>query len=127
MSKVEAGYFYSKNHEWAKVEGDLVRVGISDYAQDALSDIVYVELPAPGDHFEKDEALGVVESVKSASDVYSPVAGTVEEVNDSLLDSPETVNVEPYASGWLIVLRSDGPLEDLMDANAYEAFLETLH
>ncbi len=127
MSKVEAGYFYSKNHEWAKVEGDLVRVGISDYAQDALSDIVYVELPAPGDHFEKDDAMGVVESVKSASDVYCPVAGTVEEVNDSLLDSPETVNVEPYASGWLIVLRSDGPLEDLMDANSYEAFLETLH
>ncbi len=127
MSKVEAGYFYSKNHEWAKVEGDLVRVGISDYAQDALSDIVYVELPTPGDHFEKDDAMGVVESVKSASDVYSPVAGTVEEVNESLLDSPETVNVEPYASGWLIVLRSDGPLEDLMDANAYEAFLETLH
>lgn len=127
MSKVEAGYFYSKNHEWAKVEGDLVRVGISDYAQDALSDIVYVELPAPGDHFEKDDAMGVVESVKSASDVYCPVAGTVEEVNDSLLDSPETVNVEPYASGWLIVLRSDGPLEDLMDANAYETFLETLH
>ncbi len=126
MSKVEAGYFYSKNHEWAKVEGDLVRVGISDYAQDALSDIVYVELPTPGDHFEKDDAMGVVESVKSASDVYSPVAGTVEEVNESLLDSPETVNVEPYASGWLIVLRSDGPLEDLMDANAYEAFLESL-
>lgn len=127
MSKVETGYFYSKNHEWAKVEGDLVRVGISDYAQDALSDIVYVELPAPGDHFEKNDAMGVVESVKSASDVYCPVAGTVEEVNESLLDSPETVNVEPYASGWLIVLRSDGPIEDMMDANAYETFLETLH
>ncbi len=82
MSKVEAGYFYTKNHEWAKVEGELVRVGITDYAQDALSDIVYVELPAPGDHFEKDDALGVVESVKSASDVYSPVAGTIEEVNE---------------------------------------------
>lgn len=127
MSKVEAGYFYTKNHEWAKVEGDLVRVGISDYAQDALSDIVYVELPAPGDHFDRDDALGVVESVKSASDVYCPVPGTVEEVNESLLDSPETVNVEPYAAGWLVVLRPDGPLEDLMDANAYEAFLETLH
>jgi glycine cleavage system H protein len=127
MSKVEAGFFYTKNHEWAKVEGDLVRVGISDYAQDALSDIVYVELPTPGDHFDRDDALGVVESVKSASDVYCPVAGTVAEVNESLLDSPETVNVEPYAAGWLVVLRPDGPLEDLMDANAYEAFLETLH
>ncbi len=127
MSKVESGYFYTKNHEWIKVEGDRVRVGISDYAQDALSDIVYVELPAPGDHFERDDPMGVVESVKSASDVYSPVAGTVEEVNESLLDSPETVNVEPYGSGWLVVIRSEGPIEDLMDAHAYEAFLETLH
>ncbi len=126
MSKVEPGYFYTKNHEWIKVEGDRVRVGISDYAQDALSDIVYVELPAPGDHFERDDPLGVVESVKSASDVYSPVAGTVEEVNESLLDSPETVNVEPYGSGWLVLIRSEGPIEDLMDAHAYEAFLETL-
>jgi glycine cleavage system H protein len=126
MSKVESGYFYTKNHEWIKVEGDLTRVGISDYAQDALSDIVYVELPAPGDHFEKDDPLGVVESVKSASDVYCPVAGTVEEVNESLLDSPETVNVEPFGSGWLVVIRPDGPVEDMMDAHAYEAFLETL-
>jgi glycine cleavage system H protein len=126
MSRVEAGYFYTKNHEWAKAEGELVRIGISDYAQDALSDIVYVELPAPGDHFERDDALGVVESVKSASDVYAPVAGTVEEVNESLLDSPETVNVEPYGSGWLVLLKPDGPMEDLMDANAYEAFLESL-
>ncbi len=126
MSKVEPGYFYTKNHEWIKVEGDRVRVGISDYAQDALSDRVYVELPAPGDHFERDDPLGVVESVKSASDVYSPVAGTVEEVNESLLDSPETVNVEPYGSGWLVLIRSEGPIEDLMDAHAYEAFLETL-
>jgi glycine cleavage system H protein len=126
MSKVESGYFYTKNHEWAKVEGDLVRIGITDYAQDALSDIVYVELPAPGDHFERDDAMGVVESVKSASDVYSPVAGTVEEVNEALLDSPETVNVEPFGAGWLVLIKADGPMEDLMDANSYEAFLETL-
>ena len=127
MTKVEAGYSYTKNHEWVKVEGDLVRIGITDYAQDALSDIVYVELPAPGDHFDSDDPLGVVESVKSASDVYCPVSGTVEEVNESLLDSPETVNVEPYGAGWIALVRPDGPLEDLMDAHAYEAFLETLH
>ena len=127
MSKVEAGYFYTKNHEWAKVEGDHVRVGISDYAQDALSDIVYVELPTPGDNLDKDDTLGVVESVKSASDVYSPVAGTVKMVNEALLESPETINVDPFGSGWLVVLAPDGPLDDLMDANAYEAFLETLH
>lgn len=127
MSKVEAGYFYTKNHEWVKVEGDLVRVGISDYAQDALSDIVYVELPAPGEHFDRDDPMGVVESVKSASDVYCPVAGTVREVNDSLLDSPETVNVDPYGAGWVVLLKPDGPVKDLMDAHAYEAFLETLH
>ncbi len=127
MSKVEAGYFYTKNHEWAKVEGDHVRVGISDYAQDALSDIVYVELPTPGDHVDKDDTLGVVESVKSASDVYSPVAGTVKLVNETLLESPETINVDPFGSGWLVALTPDAPLDDLMDANAYEAFLETLH
>ena len=127
MSKVEAGYFYTKNHEWAKVEADLVRVGITDYAQDALSDIVYVELPAPGDSFKKDDPMGVVESVKSASDVYCPVGGRVEQVNESLLDSPETINVEPYGAGWIVLLRPEGPLEGLMDAHAYEAFLETLH
>jgi glycine cleavage system H protein len=127
MSKVEAGYFYTKNHEWAKVEGDLVRVGITDYAQDALSDIVYVELPSPGDSFKKDDPMGVVESVKSASDVYCPVGGKVEQVNESLLDSPETINVEPYGAGWIVLLMPDGPLEGLMDAHAYEAFLETLH
>ena len=75
MSKVEPGYLYTKNHEWAKVEGDMVRVGITDYAQDALSDIVYVELPAPGDKFSKDDALGVVESVKSAPTCTAPWAG----------------------------------------------------
>jgi glycine cleavage system H protein len=127
MSKVEADFFYTQNHEWAKVEGDLVRIGITDYAQDALSDIVYVELPGLGDHFDTDDAMGVVESVKSASDVYSPVGGTVEEVNESLLESPETINVEPYGAGWLVLLKADGPLEGLMDAVEYEAFLETLH
>jgi glycine cleavage system H protein len=129
MSKVEAGFQYTKNHEWAKVEGDLVRVGITDYAQDALSDIVYVELPAPGDHISKEDALGVVESVKSASDVYSPVSGTVEAVNEALLDSPETINVEPFGEGWIVLLKPDdaGELGDMMDPISYEAFLETLH
>jgi glycine cleavage system H protein len=129
MSKVEAGYRYTKNHEWAKAEGGLVRVGITDYAQDSLSDIVYVELPAPGKKCNKDETLGVVESVKSASDVYCPVAGTVEKVNEKLLESPETINVAPYGDGWLAIVKpADAKqLGELMDANTYEAFLETLH
>jgi len=129
MSKVEAGYRYTKSHEWVKVEGALVRVGVTDYAQDSLSDIVYVELPAPGAKFGKEEALGVVESVKSASDVYCPVAGVVEKVNDKLLSAPETINADPYGSGWLVLLKVADPkvTNELMDANAYEAFLETLH
>jgi len=129
MSKVEAGLRYTKSHEWVKVEGNMARIGVSDYAQDSLSDIVYVELPAPGAKFGKEEALGVVESVKSASDVYCPVAGVVEKVNDKLLSAPETINADPYGAGWMVLLKLADPkaVDALMDAAAYEAFLETLH
>ena len=117
---------YTEEHEWILFEEGMATVGITDFAQDQLGDVVFVELPEVGAQVEAGKPFGVVESVKSASDVYSPVAGTVDEVNESLLDSPETVNVEPFGSGWLVLLKSDGPIEDLMDANAYEAFLETL-
>ncbi len=129
MSKVEATYRYTKSHEWVKVEGAMVRIGVTDYAQDSLSDIVYVELPTPGAKFGKEEALGVVESVKSASDVYCPVPGVVEKANDKLLSAPETINADPYGAGWLVLLKPADlkAVGELMDANAYEAFLETLH
>jgi glycine cleavage system H protein len=129
MVKVEASCRYTKSHEWVKTEGALVRMGVSDYAQDSLSDIVYVELPAPGAKFDREETLGVVESVKSASDVYCPIAGVVEKVNEKLLSSPEIINADPYGEGWLVVIKPSDPkqLDELMDAGAYEAFLETLH
>ncbi len=120
---------YTREHEWARDEGDgLVRVGITDYAQDALGDVVYVDLPEPGTKVRAMEPLGEVESTKSVSDVYSPVSGTVVERNPVLEDRPEAVNESPYDEGWLVLIRADDPAEvhDLMDAAAYEAYLREL-
>jgi glycine cleavage system H protein len=115
---------YAENHEWAETRDDgTVRVGITDYAQDALGDIVYVDLPEVGRELEAGEAFGEVESTKSVSDVYAPVAGTVTEVNEALVDNPEAVNVEPYDGGWFVVIQpaEGATTDDLMDASAYEA------
>jgi glycine cleavage system H protein len=116
---------YSREHEWALVEGKVATVGITDFAQDKLGDIVFVELPAVGDKVTKDEAMGVVESVKAVSDVYSPVSGTVIEINDDLPDSPDMINEDPYGDGWIVKIQMSDPtdLEDLMDSEAYEAFV----
>ena len=113
---------YAENHEWSQAQDDgTIRIGITDYAQDALGDIVYVDLPEVGRALSAAEAFGEVESTKSVSDVYAPVAGTVEAVNDALMDAPETVNADPYGEGWFIVLRPDDldDLVGLMDAAAY--------
>jgi len=117
---------YSDDHEWARSEGDLVRVGISDYAQDQLGDIVYVELPDFGAVFEKDEGFGTVESVKSVSDLLIPVGGEVVEVNGALEGSPELVNRSPYDDGWMIVVKPGNPTEmdDLMNADTYMEMLK---
>ncbi len=116
---------YSEDDEWIRVEGDTGTVGITDYAQDSLSDIVYVELPAEGDSFDAGETFGVVESVKAAADLLMPVAGEIVEINSALEDSPELVNSDPYGEAWIVKIKlSDaGELDDLMDAAAYEAFL----
>ena len=116
---------YSREHEWALVEGKVATVGITDFAQDKLGDIVFVELPAVGDKVTKDEAMGVVESVKAVSDVYSPVSGTVIEINDDLPDSPDMINEDPYGDGWIVKIQMSDPtdVEDLMDSEAYEAFV----
>ncbi len=116
---------YAKTHEWARIEGDLVVVGISDYAQDALSDVVFVELPAVGSTVSAGTAVAVVESVKAAEDVYSPVSGEVVAVNDKLVERPELVNADPYGEAWFFKVRPSDPgeLDGLMDAAAYEAFL----
>jgi len=116
---------YAETHEWARKENDVVTCGITDHAQESLSDIVYVELPEVGDTFEKGDAFGVVESVKAASDVYLPVGGEIVAVNDALEDTPELVNQDPYGEGWLIQFNPSAPdeLDDLMDSAAYEAFV----
>ena len=123
---------YTDQHEWALVqgrdgEGATVRVGITDHAQDALGDIVYVQLPAVGEEVTAGGAIGEVESTKSVSDVYSPVAGVVAAVNEALEDAPETINADPYGAGWLVDIRVGGdgdPTADLLDAAAYQALVD---
>jgi glycine cleavage system H protein len=127
MSNVPADLKYTKSHEWVKVLGDgSILVGVTDHAQDLLGDMVYVEVPEAGRTLEAEEACAVVESVKAASDVYSPVAGEVVEGNEALADAPERVNSDPYGDGWLMKLKpaNAADLEQLMDAAAYQAHLE---
>ena len=124
--KFESGYKYHEEHEWVRVEGEEAVIGISDFAQDQLSDVVYVELPEVGDSFEVGDVFAVVESVKAASDVYMPVSGEVLEINEELEDSPELVNSDPYGEAWFVRVAMANPdeLDDLMDADAYKAFIE---
>ena len=126
MTKVEDGLLYTKNDEWLRVEGEEGVVGITDYAQDALSDIVYLELPGEGETLEKGAAFGVVESVKAAADMYMPVGGEITGVNESLMDEPEVINSDPYGDAWMIRVRIDDEeqLASLMDADAYRIYLE---
>ncbi|MGZ4132105.1 MAG: glycine cleavage system protein GcvH [Actinomycetota bacterium] len=117
---------YTKEHEWARAEGNRVRVGITDFAQDALGDVVYVDLPEVGAAVVADQPLGEVESTKSVSDVYSPVSGTVVEKNPLIDDRPELVNEQPYGEGWLVVIEVADPTvtDALLDATAYGSFID---
>lgn len=117
---------YSKEHEWVRVSGNTATVGITDYAQDQLGEIVFVELPDEGEEFGKDDAFGVVESVKSVNDVYAPITGRVMELNDPVVDAPEIVNEDPYGEGWLIKMEVNDPkeLKELMTAKQYEAYIK---
>jgi glycine cleavage system H protein len=117
---------YSESHEWARWEGEEIVCGITDHAQDTLSDVVYVELPMVGDVFDADEPYGIVESVKAASDLYAPVSGEVTAINEELESAPELVNQDPYGSGWMIRLDPADPdeFEELMSGEEYEAFVE---
>ena len=127
MSEIPGDLKFLKSHEWARVEGDgKVTVGISDHAQGALGDLVYVELPTIGDHVEAGNACAVVESVKAASDIYAPVSGTVTAVNDALSDKPETINEDAYGEGWIFTLEIDEPeqLNDLLAPDDYAELLE---
>lgn len=116
---------YAKSHEWVRVEGDIATVGITDHAQKALGDITYAECPQVDDCVEAGKECGSIESVKAASDIFSPVSGTVTEVNGELEDAPETVNGDPYGAGWLFKVKLSAPVEGLLDADAYAAFCAT--
>lgn len=127
MSDIPKERLYTKTHEWVENDGDgTVTVGITDYAQGALGDLVFVELPEVGNKLGAGDACAVVESVKAASDIYAPVDGEVAEVNEQLADSPELINQDPYGEGWLMKLAVDdeSALDDLLDADAYEAIVE---
>ena len=117
---------YTNDHEWVRVEGSLAKVGITDFAQDALGDVVYVDLPDVGASVTANQPLGEVESTKSVSDIVSPIGGTVVERNPLIEDRPELVNEQPYGDGWLVVIDPAGadPLADLLDAEAYRSFVE---
>jgi glycine cleavage system H protein len=124
MANVPEDLHYSKDHEWVRVDGDVAVIGITDYAQNSLGDVVYVELPKAGDEFAANESFGSVESVKAVSEVFTPIAGVVAQINESLADEPETVNSDPYGSGWMIRLKMSnaGEVDSLLTAAEYEDF-----
>jgi glycine cleavage system H protein len=126
MSEIKDGLLYTKEDEWILVEGDTATIGVTDYAQDSLSDIVYLELPSEGDTFDAEDTFGVVESVKAAADLFMPLSGEVTAVNEDLIDTPEAINSAPYDS-WLVKIKiSDASqVDSLMDAAAYKAYLDS--
>lgn len=123
---IPADLKYSADDEWVRVDGDTAVIGITDFAQDQLNDIVYLELPSEGDSFEAGETFGVVESVKAASDLIMPVGGTVSESNEDLIDAPELINTDPYGEAWMVkvTLSDTSALDNLMDAEAYQKYID---
>ena len=125
MANIPENLRYSKDHEWVSVNGDVVSIGITDYAQSSLGDVVYIDLPRAGDRFGTHEAFGSVESVKAVSEIFTPVAGEVVEVNDGLNDAPEKVNNDPYGEAWFIKVKMENPGEAdaMLSAVEYEEYL----
>jgi len=124
MANVPEDLHYSKDHEWVRVDGNIATIGITDYAQNSLGDVVYVELSKPGDELAANESFGSVESVKAVSELFTPVSGVVSEQNESLQDEPEAVNTDPYGEGWMIRVKmsSPGEVDSLLTAAEYEDF-----
>jgi len=124
MANVPENLHYSKDHEWARVEGDTAVIGITDHAQDQLGDVVYVELPKAGEEFAAHESFGSVESVKAVSEIFTPVSGEVVAANESLADEPERVNRDPYGDGWMIKIKMKNPgeVDSMLTAAEYEDF-----
>lgn len=127
MSKILENLRYSKDHEWVLVEGDVATVGITDYAQESLGDVVYVDLPRVGDSFNAHEAVGSVESVKAVSEIFTPVGGEIVGVNDGVNDSPENVNGDCYGEGWMIKVKMNNPGEAdaMLSSDEYEEYLSS--
>ena len=125
MSNIPEDLHFSKDHEWVRVESDIATIGITDYAQHSLGDVVYVDMPRVGDKLGAHEAFGSVESVKAVSEVFTPLAGEITEVNDSINDSPESVNKDTYGQGWMVKIKMDNPLEAdaMLSAAEYEEYL----
>ncbi|MBR74114.1 MAG: glycine cleavage system protein H [Dehalococcoidaceae bacterium] len=120
MSKVPDNLKFTKDHEWILVDDNgMARVGITDYAQDSLSDVVFVELPEVGEEFSRGDTMAVAESVKAASDIYAPISGKIVEINDKLEESPELVNESPYESGWMVLISPTEEVKGLLDSNSY--------
>jgi glycine cleavage system H protein len=125
MSEVPDKLSYTKDHEWMLIDDDgKVRVGITDYAQDALSDVVFMELPEIGSKFSEGDVMAIAESVKAASDIYAPVSGEIVEVNDKLEESPELINESPYEFGWMVVMISDNKLKNTLDSESYRKLID---
>jgi glycine cleavage system H protein len=126
MANVPENLRYTKDHEWVLIEGDTATIGITDYAQESLGDIVYVDLPQIGATFTAHESIGSVESVKAVSDIFTPVSGEVLEINEALNDAPESVNADAYGESWMVKFRLTNPseIDELMDAAAYQEYLE---
>src|SRR5437773_4375109 len=124
MANIPEDLHYSKDHEWVRADSDVATIGITDYAQNSLGDVVYLELPKAGEEFTTNESFGSVESVKAVSEVFTPVAGVVVEINEQLNDTPEKVNTDPYGEGWMIKVRMTSPAEvdSLLTAAEYEDF-----
>ncbi len=125
MSNIPENLRYSKDHEWVAVDGDVATIGITDYAQHSLGDVVYIDMPRAGDKFSTHEAFGSVESVKAVSEIFTPVGGEVTEVNEGLNDTPEVVNSDPYGGGWMVKVKMDNPGEAdaMLAAVEYEEYL----
>lgn len=125
--KIPADLKYTEDHEWVRVEGDIAIVGITDYAQNELGDVVFVEIETEGEELDKGETFGTVEAVKTVSDLFMPVGGTVKEVNQDLADDPELVNKDPYGKGWMIKIsiNDSSELEGMMSADAYKKMIES--
>ena len=125
MSSVPDNLNYTEEHEWLKVQKDgQARVGITDYAQDSLSDVVFVELPEVGEQFARGDVMAVAESVKAASDIYAPISGKIISINEKLEESPELVNESPYDFGWMVLIEPEGEVKDLLDAASYRESID---